>query len=224
MNKNCFFTTIALLLLTHLHLTAQKVYEIEIGDTLDFTYFTTSHGNHVGKITLHYPRLKDSLPDGIYRVYNYPIGSKNKQHRYLYLEVTYINGVKDGQEFFYGYHPDKKMQPVMSSITLTEYKNGKLDGLFVMADVNAEQTITIREMKTFRNDSANGINIIAPYGFIREVLYYSNNEVKDTIWTENKSMDSIYYKMIKNTFYKEDYLFHLIKTNVIKSKARKRED
>jgi hypothetical protein len=224
MNKNCFFITIIFVLLTHLHLSAQKVYEIEIGDTLDFAYFTMSHGNHVGNITLQYPRLKDSLPDGIYRVFDYPIGSKKKKQRYLYLEVTYINGVKDGQEFFYGYHFDKKMQPVMSSITLTEYKNGKLDGLFVMADVNAERTITIREIKTFKNDSANGINIIAPYGFIREVLYYSNNEVKDTIWAENKSLDNIYYMMINNPFYKEDYLFRLIKTNVIKSKLRKRED
>jgi hypothetical protein len=201
----------------------QKAYEVEMGDTLYFTWHINENINIPKELILQYPRFKDSLPDGIYRAYNCRCNCKKKNAKYLYLEASYINGFKDGQEIFYGYHFDKRGQPILSSITLTEYKNGKVNGLFIQAVINAENTVSIEAMKQYKNDSLNGISIYAPKGLIREILYYNNNEVQDTLWTINDTTNNIFYKAISNTFYKEDYLSGLLRNNFI-TKARKRDD
>ena len=199
----------------------QKTYEVEKGDTLYFTW-EIKDGLPKNKV-LQFPRFKDSLPDGIYRAFDCRTNCKKKNEKYLYLESNYINGRKEGQEVFYGYHFDKKEQPVLAWITLTEYKKGKVDGLFIDAVINGENTVSIEVMRQYKNDSLNGISIYAPKGLIREILYYSGNEIKDTLWTINDTTNNVLYKAINNTFYKEDYLSDLIRSNII-SKARKRDD
>lgn len=185
----------------------QKIIKVNFGDTL---YFSGPYDEvkQAKGLTIAGPRLKDSLPDGIYKVYECRSYGKLKYDTVLYLEATYVNGVKHGQEIFYGHYYGRK--PYLNSIMLTEYKNGLVDGMFIDAFVNAENNVSITELKQYKNDMQNGISIRAPFGIILEVLLYKNDEVTDTLWKANDSIN-VWDMALKQPYFGGEYLQRLLK-------------
>jgi antitoxin component YwqK of YwqJK toxin-antitoxin module len=196
---------LSLMCLTSIHSTfGQRIFKIEWGDMQYFTFDTDNQAK--GKST-HLPRLKDSLPDGIYRAYACRFYGKKKCDTILFVEATYVNGVRHGQEIDYGHYHDS---PYLSSITLTEFKNGLADGMFIDARVNAENNVSITELKQYKNGMQNGISIEAPSGVILEVLLYKNDVVTDTLWQVNDSTN-IWAMALKQPYFGGEYLQRLLK-------------
>lgn len=182
----------------------QRIFKIEMSD---MQYFTLDTDNQAKGKSTHLPRLKDSLPDGIYEAYAYRYYGKKKCDTILCVVSTYVNGVRHGQEIDYGHYYNS---PYLSSITLTEYKNGIADGMFIDAIVNAENSVTITELKQYKNGMQNGISIKAPSGVILEVLLYKNDKVTDTLWQVNDSTN-IWAMVLKDPYFGGEYLQRLLK-------------
>jgi hypothetical protein len=197
---------------------SQRVIEMNIDDSLYFNNWTISPKTAKG-LTISSARLKDSLSDGVYKAYRCYSGCKRGEDKVPFLEATYVNGVRHGREIYYGHVYGS--EPHLASITLTEYKYGLVDGMFIDAKINAENTVSIEAMKQYKIGKQNGISIYSPSGLIREVLLYRNDEVIDTLWKINDSVNNIWYLMEKQPYFSGEYLQGILLKEQKKTKSEK---
>jgi hypothetical protein len=201
---------------------AQKVHEVVMWDT---NYFDLNPDKPIKYYLPKYleirgPQLKDSLPDGIYRIFFCKKNINKKKYTYLTTEVIYKNFVRDGRQVDYDYYFDSKNRPVLSGFMITDYKCGKVDGIFAIVAVSPNGNYNLTRLSHYKNDSLNGItweNIDSKIN----IFYYKDNEVIDTVYSNIQLTNEIFNMVYDHKFYREDYLSVLLKKNKVARRYRR---